>query len=464
MKRMMLVCLLILCLLPLGCWAEFDYAARDYEVSEEDLNAAAEADFPDWTVTGYSRYWTGRWNNQYACYQEIQLYRVVENILLQRRLSVLVNPLKQGEDIPWEIEEWAPLPMTSEGMSAFLSLDLDEYLYNYIPVSVGSGSVPDPILFGCAPAMLEEGETWVQLMTYPDFLSGIVCNADEQYCVRIAHWDGENFDSIISSRFHQKFLMIDDSYSWNDTLSVNCFQFERQEDGSWLFVHISDADPTLYTICDGYIDDAIFPYDSNDSMHYGIPTFERDLTQVDFSTIPEYILDAAVQLDSSAYACVRTDNTPMLDAPGGEIAALCYARLTGTVLQQEDNWVQLQIGSADKGMVGWFTKDDLAIATAIEDIRCGFPSHSEDDCNGEYLMTVLYGADPTDYIYYLNYVWLIGKQPDGSWLVQLNVDTVCTAAEDAFHEIGTATDYRTEARKIYEKFEQERLGWESEEE
>ena len=451
MKRLMLVCLLILCLLPLGSWAEFDY-----EVSEEELNAAAEADFSDWTVTDYFRYWAGR------CYQEIQLYRIVENMLLQRRLSVLVNPLKHGEDIPWDVEEWAPLPMTPEGMSAFLSLDLDEYFYNYIPFSVESSSVPDPILFGCAPFMLEEGETWVQLMTYPDFLSGIVCNADEQYCVRIAHWNGESFDSIISSRFHQEYLSIDDSCSWNDTLSVNCFQFERQEDGRWMFVHMSDGYPTLYTISGEYIDDAIFPYDSNDAMHYGIPTFERDLTQVDFGTIPKYILDAVAQLDSSAYACVRTDNTPMLDAPGGNTVAFCYARLTGSVLQRRDGWVYLQIGSADKGMAGWFAETDLAFAAEIEDICCGFPSHSEDDCHGEYLMTVLYGADPTDYIYYLNYVWLIGKLPDGSWLVQLNVDTVCTAAEDAFHEIGPATDYRTKARKIYEKFEQERLGWESE--
>ena len=459
MKRLMLVWVMILCLVPMDSWAEFDYEIRDYEVSEEELTAAAEADFIEWTVADESRYWTGRWHNQLACYQEIQLYRVEENTLLQRRLSVLVNPLKQGEDIPWEVEDWAPLPLTPEAMSAFLALDMDEYRYNYIPGSIETGSVPDPILFGSAPFMLKEGETWVQLMTYPGFLYGIVRRADGQYCVRIAHWDGESFDSIISSRFHQDRLWIYESYSWNDTISVNCLQFQRQEDGRWLFVGTADGEPTIYTISNEFIDDAIFPYDSNDAMHYGIPTFERDLTLVDFTAIPEYIMDAVATMDSSAYACVREDNTPMLDAPGGETVAFCYARLTGIVLQRENGWVQTQIGSAEKGMTGWFAENDLTFGDEIENVRCGFPSHSEDDCDGDYLVTVLHGADPADYMEYMCYVWLIGQLPDGGWLVQLNVDTICTAAEDAFHEIGPATDYWTEVQEIYKEYEQERLEW-----
>lgn len=459
MKRLLLVCVMILCLVPIGGWAEFDYETRDYEVSREEITAAAEADFPDWFVVDDSRYWTGSWNNQFACYQEIHLYRVEANTLLQRRLSVLVNPLKKGEDIPWKVEDWAPLPLSAEAMNTFLSLDLHEYGYNYSPGSVGSGKVPEPILPGCAPFLLEEGEAWEQLMTYPDFLSGIVRNADDQYCVRIAHWDGESFDSVISSRFHRERLSIDESYSWNDKLSVNCFLFVRQEDERWIFVRVSDGDPTLYTINDGYIDDALFPYDSNDALHYGIPMFERDLTLVDFNAIPEYIMDAVAMMDSSAYACVRTDNTPILDVPGGETAAFCYARLTGTVLQRDDGWVQLQIGNAEKGMTGWFSEDDLAFGTEIEDVRCGFPSHSEDDCDGDYLMTVLHDADPADYMEYMNYVWLIGRLPDGSWLVQFNLDTVCTAAENAFRSIGPATDYRTEAQEIYDEYEQKRLEW-----
>ena len=57
MKRLILVCIMILCLVPLGGWAEFDYTTMDYEVSEKELTAAAAADFPDWTMTEKSA-WT----------------------------------------------------------------------------------------------------------------------------------------------------------------------------------------------------------------------------------------------------------------------------------------------------------------------------------------------------------------------------------------------------------------------
>ena len=108
-------------------------------------------------------------------------------------------------------------------------------------------------------------------------------------------------------------------------------------------------------------------------------------------------------------------------------------------------------------MTGWFAETDLAYGTGIEEVRCGFPSHSEDDCDGDYLLTVLHGADPADYRDYQCYVWLIGQLPDGGWLVQLNQDIVCTAPESAFHDIGPATDYQTEVREIYEEYELERL-------
>ena len=456
MKRLLLIFMMILCLLPLGGGAEFDDDDDAFAVSEAELRALAARDFPEWIVGEDFRYWSGRWEDQSACYQWFHLYRAEGNAILQRRLSVLVNPLKPGEDIPWEIEDLAPLPLTQEAMDAFLSAEAEKTRYAYAEW-FESGKVPEFLLSGCALPLLEADERWTQLMSYPDFLAGIVCRADGQYCVRAAHWDGEDFASVINSRFHQQVLEIDEYKSWNDTLTVNIFQFVRQEDGRWLFVRTTDGFPTLYTISDGFIDDALWPYDSNDAMHYGVPTFERDLTRVDFGSIPEYILDAAALLDSSAWACVRADGTPMLDAPGGETVALCCARLAGTVLRREGGWVQLQIGSEAKGRTGWFAEAGLAFGPEIEDVRCGFPSHSEDDCEGHYLSTVLQGADPADYIDDAwNNVWLIGRLPDGGWLVQLNADTVCTAGEDAFHDIGPATDYRTEAQEIYDRYEQER--------
>ena len=456
MKRLILVLWLTLCLLPAGGRAQAADPADLCDLSEEELTDLAARDFPEWTVAESLRY-LDRWQGQLIWYQEIRLYRTAENTLLQRLVWVPLDALKRGEAVPWETEDWAPLTLTPEAMSAARTAELTGSPDLPVPLLSHAGEVPESLLSGCAVSFLDEGEAWTQLISCPDCLTGAVRRADGESCVRITHWNGEAFDSVTNSRFHAGPLSINPYESGSDAVTVNNFAFDLQADGRWLFMRVTDGDPTCYAISDGFIDDAVFPYDSNDAMHYGIPAFERDLRLADLDAIPEYIMDAAALLDSSAYACVRADDTLMFDAPDGGTVARCYARLAGRVLQRKDGWVQLQIGSEEKGLTGWFAEADLAFGPETEAVRCGFPSHSEDDCEGSYLLTVLEGADPADYRDYLCYVWLIGRVPDGGWLVQLNVDTVCTAPENAFRDIGPATDYRTEAREIYDRYEQELL-------
>ena len=102
MKRL-LVCLMILCLLPVEGWADFDYSMRDYDVSEDDLVASAKADYPDWDLIDSEQYWTGRWENELACWVEISLMRVTDCTLYQKTLSVIINPLKQGDPVKLEV-------------------------------------------------------------------------------------------------------------------------------------------------------------------------------------------------------------------------------------------------------------------------------------------------------------------------------------------------------------------------
>ncbi len=113
-------------------------------------------------------------------------------------------------------------------------------------------------------------------------------------------------------------------------------------------------------------------------------------------------------------------------------------------------------------MTGWFAEDDLAYGPEIEAVRCGFPSHSDDDCYGSYLVRVLNGIDPAeiaDAAYAAYPVWLIGELPDGGWLVQLDVDTVCTAPADAFRDVGPATALWAQFEAEYDRFEQEMQAW-----
>ena len=99
------------------------------------------------------------------------------------------------------------------------------------------------------------------------------------------------------------------------------------------FVGIADGNWTLYRVYDDYVTDVneMALYDSNDVIHYGAFTLGRDLTEADIPNYPDFIRDAIPLLDSSAFACVRSDGTTMLDSPGGQPLAVCYARLTGNV-------------------------------------------------------------------------------------------------------------------------------------
>lgn len=469
MKRRIAVWVMILCLVPIYACADFDYSTRDYDVSEDDLVASVKADYPDWDLIDSEQYWTGRWENELACWVEISLMCVTDCTLYQKTLSVIINPLKKGDPVPWEVTDCAPVPLTEEAMSTLLEMDpadlyKDDEGYANDPCMLTQSIVP-----GCALFLLGEGESWRVLYSYPTALAGVVVNAEGQNCIRIAHWDGEQYDSVTSSRFFSEDQFSINGYHSNaSTITVLCRkcdpQFVRQPDGRWLFVGIADGNWTLYWVYDDFVTDATgyALCDSNDVIHYGVFTLDRDLTEADIPAYPDFIRDVIPLLDSSAFACVRSDGTAMLDGPNGQPLADCYSRLTGRILQRKGGYVQLQIGSGEHGMSGWFAKDDLAFGPEIEQVRCGFPSHSEDDCYGRYLTDVLTGIDPEELEDTTYLVWLIGKLPNGDWLVQLDADAVCTAPEDSFRDVGPATELWAEFEAEYDHYEQEMLEWAAE--
>ena len=51
MKLRIMIWVMVLCLMPICAWAEFDYSVKNYDVSEDDLMIAAEMDFPDWVIS-----------------------------------------------------------------------------------------------------------------------------------------------------------------------------------------------------------------------------------------------------------------------------------------------------------------------------------------------------------------------------------------------------------------------------
>ena len=59
-------------------------------------------DYSDWKVSFTSHYGSGRWNGELAWHVRVGLYRVEDDMLVQKTLHVLTNPLWEGEEISYE--------------------------------------------------------------------------------------------------------------------------------------------------------------------------------------------------------------------------------------------------------------------------------------------------------------------------------------------------------------------------
>ena len=142
--------------------------------------------------------------------------------------------------------------------------------------------------------------------------------------------------------------------------------------------------------------------------------------------------ELAAFLDADAWACVRENDTPMYANPDGEMTALCYARLAGTIAAEEGGWVCLQIGSEERGLRGWFRREHLAFGASIEDVRCSFPEYEtgivepypwEKDL-ATFVNRVLDSPYAIDVDNDFSSVWIIGRAPDGRWLMEIDEDVV----------------------------------------
>ena len=116
MKRMMLVCLLILCLVPLCAWAE--------ETQEMLFAESAEALFPGWKATSVG---IGEWEED-EC--EIYMIRVSDQMLWGRSITAMADDLSGSQ---WEIWDNAPIPLTAAGaevaITALSNADLERNDY-----------------------------------------------------------------------------------------------------------------------------------------------------------------------------------------------------------------------------------------------------------------------------------------------------------------------------------------------
>lgn len=432
MKKTVLVSLLLILLAVLP-------SAALANVSKEYAALAAEGAFPGWTVWHSTWYGSGRWQDEIAIHTEVLMYRVDHGMLETKILVAVTNGISNGEEIPWNSIDYAPVPLDQEAERRIMNAASTDVMYPYEKMEVAKAMLP-----GCAPFLLSDAETLDELLIHRDFLVASISNQKGQFGLRIAHWNGQQFDRITASPMQEQAFFINEIHSTSGYLEIysekGTIVCICSDQGDWQLHYVDGSEGVsgCYSIEEGYLYqyDDFESYQNNDQYHYGRPTFPVDLADLDFSAIPYGIENALPLLDTDGWACVKTEGAGMYGAPEGRRLASCYARLVGVVAQEKDGWVRLQIGSEEQGRAGWFKKEDLAFGSEMESVICSFPSFT---IEGLYDMddwdALMPGAE-MEWEPWQSNIWLIGKTEEGNWLVQIEMDLVTEWPETRFASTG----------------------------
>ncbi|MBR3740903.1 MAG: hypothetical protein IKN04_10695 [Clostridia bacterium] len=398
-------------------------------------------DYPDWKVSFTSHYGSGRWGDELAWHVRVGLYRVEDGMLAQKTLHVLTNPLWEGEEISYDEIDLAPVPLSplaAEIIEALTPGEADQALADWIDVE----KIP-----WLAEFMLKDNERWEHLGAFSDKLIGVAVNEEGKQSIRVAMWGGQRYGEILSSPAQEKHFYLNEIHSYGNELELmigdglvylDCGGDAPGISGINTGTGIWDFDGgCVWDAGDGV------SYENSNQLYPGVPAFPLRFTEMDLSAVPLTNAGVLEALDASGWACVALNGAEMRDEPEGNVIASCYARLFGQIKEEQGDWVLLHIGGAEHGGSGWFRRKDLAFGREGFFIPCGFPSY---DCRNSYaphLNEVLQGQpEPlSEDDYYSILAWLIGKKPNGDWLVLVDADMLCTALPEAFSDIGEPEEY-----------------------
>ena len=423
MKRLILVWVMILCLVPLGAWAE--------ETQEMLFAESAEALFPGWKATSVG---IGEWEED-EC--EIYMIRVSDQMLWGRSITASTDDLSGDQ---WEIWDNAPIPLTAAGaevaITALSNADLErnDYISYY---TINSLIEENNLLPECAAFLLRDGEKLVRMHAYDSAIIAVAEDAAGKQYLRVSSWDGTAYGAVLTSMPFDS-IGYNSEHSYGDYMEVFCASGEcalEYRNGVWQmswFTPKGAENGSAYWIQDECLLDMavleIVPYQNNDAWHYGSFTIDLTLQGIDFDAIPT-MEEAIPLLDASAWACVKMEGAALYDAPEGTVLASCFCRVPGRIMRQEGKWTQLRIGSDELGLDGWFQTEDLAFGAETEEVICSFPSYEfweqPDETAFERMI-----EDTLNTSFYTCDAWLIAKKTDGDWLMLISQQLVCTPPND----------------------------------
>lgn len=401
--------------------------------------ADIQRNYPDWSVRVSTRYGSGRYEGEMAQYAEVSLYRITDEAIELLELTALVNPIREGDAVPWSVHALIPVEIVPGAADTLRAMTAEE-IFDY---GVGA-AFTDAARNLLVPSLRAADETVTQLMSCSRFLFCITENSPGQSILRLAQWDGSGYTNVTAT-LPQPHLSFNTSHSYNDLMELwvnadDWVYLRYDAEVGWHINHffINDSNLVVFQnrIIEGEIDEW---YQDNNSEHYGRFTLPHSLTEVDFATFPQTLDEVLSHMDYTGVACTAHDDTPLYAAPDGEVLAYCYTRVPMTVISESGDWREVQLGGDADGLRCWVRAADLAFGADTENVVCTFPTHEEVDRAQE---AVSFSGKALPLAKGCAW-WMIGTMADGDYLMMFADNEeifVGTALPSAFSGIGQTED------------------------
>ena len=401
--------------------------------------ADIQRNYPDWSVRVSTRYGSGRYEGEMAQYTEVSLYRITDEAIELLELTALVNPIREGDDVPWSVHALIPVEIVPGAADTLRAMTAKE-IFDY---GVGA-AFTEAARNLLVPSLRAADETVTQLMSCSRFLICIAENSAGKDILRIAQWDSSGYTNVTAT-LPQPQLSFNTSHSYNDHMeiweSADDWVYPRYDaEVGWHINHFFINDSNLVVFQNRIIEGEIEEwYQDNNSEHYGRLTLPHSLTEVDFATFPQTLDEVLSHMDYTGVACTAHDDTPLYAAPDGGVLAYCYTRVPMVVISESGDWREVQLGGDADGLRCWVRAADLAFGADTENVVCTFPTHEEVDRAQE---AVSFSGKALPLAKGCAW-WMIGTMADGDYLMMFADNEeifVGTAPASAFSGIGQTED------------------------
>lgn len=434
--RKVLAGFLALLMLCAGAFAE---SVQTKLLPESYFLADIQRNYPDWSVRVSTRYGSGRYEGEIAQYAEVSLYRITDETIELLELTALVNPIREGDDVPWSVHALIPVEIAPGAADTLRAMTAKE-IFDY---GVGA-AFTDAARNLLVPSLRAADETVTQLMSCSRFLFCITENSAGKDILRLAQWDGSGYTNVTAT-LPQPQLSFNTLHSYNDHMelwvSADDWVYPRYDaEVGWHIYHFFINDSNLVVFQNRIIEGEIEEwYQDNNSEHYGRFTLPHSLTEVDFATFPQTLDEVLSHMDYTGVACTAHDDTPLYATPDGDVLAYCYTRVPMVVISESGGWREVQLGSDVDGLRCWVRAADLAFGADTENVVCTFPTHEEVDRAQE---AVSFSGKALPLAKGCAW-WMIGTMADGDYLMMFADNEeifVGTAPASAFSAIGQTED------------------------